>query len=176
MAGEPQLTEIAVIQADGKENRGRPLLFEITAVQRAERSAWPPYLHEITIVQRLAGLLPPPPPPRPPTTTGPAWVSRLEDIHCIPSRMDVRRGNAVNAWTTLTLPNNDYRVLDVRAWDQPLDIRWAPWDNPTAWTAPDEIPADSFKSFGSRVAAVQVRNANVGAVVRYQVIGFRKKT
>jgi hypothetical protein len=81
----------------------------------------------------------------------------------------------LDAWVTLLFPEDNYRTLEVRAWDKPLDIRWAPWDNPTAWCLPDEIPADSFKSFDGRVAAVQVRNHTLGDVARYQVIGFRKR-
>lgn len=83
------------------------------------------------------------------------------------TRLDVKTGNAVDAWSADISIDFQSRIISAEAWDNNLNIRLS---NDGGSTYSDAFEVDIARPFvfPFSASAIQVQNTTAGSIARYQ--------
>lgn len=82
-------------------------------------------------------------------------------------RLDVKAGNAADAWSADIPIDFQSRILTAECWDENLNIRLSN-DGGTTYSDPFEVDVDRPFIFPFSASDIQIQNKTPAAVSRYQ--------
>lgn len=83
------------------------------------------------------------------------------------TRLDVKAGSAIDAWSANIPIDFKSRLLTAESWDENLNIRLSS-DGGTTYSDAFEVDVDRPFVFPFSASAMQVQNKTAGLVARYQ--------